>query len=520
MMATTAATATSPALRDYVGTIRRRFIYIATIFPPVLLLGVFIAYYIRPLYQSTATILLQPSSVTKDVIESTVATNADEQIEIAQSRVMTLDTLIELVRSYDPYPEDTRSSITQKAQRILGATSVEKVDPVTFKPTSDDSNAFSLHYTNPSRERAAAVASRLAQLFLTYHQRQRAQSARDTATFLQQQAQTVTRQISEVDAELATFKTKVGDALPELRDQNQAEIDQAEHNLDTLQQDILASEGKESELSVQLAQTSPNLITQSGDLTDIATVRAQLAEAEQRYTPQHPEVIRLKRALQQLMTQNHGASAAGAQQAKGISAGIVTGATNPQYVMTATELESTRRQVASLQKQAAHEQAKLEQYGQLLRRTPTAERAESDIMRRRQSLQAEYQEIEDKLQSAREAQSFEAEQRGDRFVMLQAPAVPARPSSPNRTGIIALSLLLGLGLSAMAVAMAESVDPHIRNLSDLPRANEIPLLAMIPFITNAHDQHRRRIIATALTMAYAFATLLVGIVVTAARHHQ
>ena len=378
------------------------------------------------------------------------------------------------MRDFDPYPDDTVSSVTRKAQRVLQDTSLEKVDAVTFKPTSDESNAFSLHYNNPDRDRSAAVAQRLAELFLTYDQRQRAQAAGEARVFLQQQAASVNHEIAAVDSELAKLKTSEGDALPELRDQNQGEIDRAEHEFDTLQQGILAAEDKEAQLTVQLAQMSPNLITQSGDLTDVATVRALLAEAEQRYTPEHPEVKRLKKALEQLMAQNGGKS----------TGDVAATANNPQYILTATELTSVRRELLSLRAQAAKQQDKVSSYEQLLRRTPTVERTESDILRRRQSLQNEYQQIQDRLQNAEAAQSFEIEQHGERFVMLRAPVAPRSPVYPNRVGLISIGLLLGLGFAAAAVAIAESADPNVRNIGDLPQWEGAPVLGTIPIMRN------------------------------------
>ena len=83
--------ATSAGLADYVGTIRRRLVYIASIAPPILFLFIFLAFWIKPQYQATATILRQLSSMTKDVIVSTVASGSEEQIEVIQGRVMVLE---------------------------------------------------------------------------------------------------------------------------------------------------------------------------------------------------------------------------------------------------------------------------------------------------------------------------------------------------------------------------------------------------------------------------------------------
>ncbi len=495
-----------PALGGYVEVVRRRSVYLLTIIPIAILMSIYLAFSIRPIYQATATILRETSSVQKDVIQTTVASDADQQIEIVQGRVMTADILQKLVGELDPYPTEKTLSVSQKAQRILEDTSLEKVDAVTLKPTVD-TNAFSLHYSNSDPERAAAVATRLAQLFLTYNQRTRSEAARETASFLATQSESISQQLRETDEKLANMKTLHGDALPELTQQNQASLDRTERDLDAIQQQIVTAEGRESLLSVQLSQMSPNLITQSGDLTDVATVRAQLAEAEQRYTPDHPEVKRLRHALETLMAQTPPSTN-----------GIVAGANNPQYLMAASELNSVRATLAGLRTQAAKYRDQMNQYEQLLRRTPLVEPEYVEIQRRRQSLQTEYQQIQDKLRNAESAETFETEQRGDRFSLLRAPLVPKSPVYPNRIGFIMLGLVVGCALAGVAVAIAESMGTAIRSPRDLPILDDTPLLASIPWIQNAKDRRRRRIMFASAFALYGFAILFVASTVVSALH--
>src|SRR5450631_1832161 len=424
------ATLQSSAVSDYWATLKRRSIYLFTILPSVVFICVLAAYGLPPEYQATASIMLQPSSVPKDIIESTVISYSDQLIEVVQGRVMTIESLQRIVQEIDPYPLKTQMSAPDKAQKILEDTQIERVDPVTLKPQAE-SNAFSLHYNNPNPALAVAIDTRLAQLFLTYNQRQRTEAAGEAAGFLKKQSDNVMQQMREVDAQLATLKRQFGDALPDSLARNEAMIQDTQRDLDSLQQRILTAQEKESELAMQLTQISPNLITQSGDLTDVATVRAKLTEAEQRYTPDHPEVKRLKRALETLMAQA-GTNAKGVAQT----------ANNPQYLMAETALKGARNTLQGLEQLAAARRVKLEQLRALVQMTPTAEHAVSEILRRRQALQNEYQQTQDKLQSANLEETFESQQGGERFTMLRAPSIPRSPVSPNRLGLILLGLVV------------------------------------------------------------------------------
>jgi succinoglycan biosynthesis transport protein ExoP len=500
------ATNPSAGISDYLGALRRRYIYLITILPAVIFLSVVAAFGIPPLYQSTATIMLELSSVPKDIIETTVISYADQQIEIVQSRVMTVQSLLHIVHDIDPYPNRKDWSANDKAQRILDNTSLERVDAVTLKPTQE-SNAFSLHYDNPDPKIAAAIDERLAQLFLTYNQLVRTLAAGEATGFLQKQSEGIAQQMREVDMRIAEVKRKYGEALPELLLRNQSAVEDYQRQLDALQQQILTAQEKESVLALQLSQQNPNLITESGDLTDLATVRAKLTEAEQRYTPDHPEVKRLRRALETLMAQNGGRG--GAKQT----------ANNPQYLLTEAQLRSARETLANLQAQSNATRAKLEQRRGLLQQTPAAEREVAEVLRRKEVLQNEYQHIQDRLQSANLAETFESQQGGERFALVRPPGVPRLPVYPNRVGLLMLGLILGAALAGIAVAVAESTDTNVRTAKDLTLPDGVVVLSSIPFIKNKWDRRRRAIMFSSFVAAYSVAFIVMAVMIVSARHH-
>ena len=499
-------TAAPSSVGDYFAALRRRYIYFATLLPLALFICVVAAFAIRPLYQATATIMLEPSSVPKDIIESTVITYSDQQVEIVQGRVLTPAGLAPVLKQVDPYPQEKKFSDAQKVLQIIENTSIERVDPVTLKPQAE-SNAFSLHYNNPDPEIAVAVTDRLAQLFLTYNQVRRSAAAGEATGFLQKQSEDLARQMREVDAQLAALKGKYGEATPEFMMRNETIIEDTQHQLDNLQQQILTAQEKESELSLQLSQMSPNLITQSGDLTDMATVRAKLTEAEQRYTADHPEVKRLKRALETLVAQSGGA------------AGSKVPPNNPQYLMTRTELKGARNSLASLHALDGSLRAKLARSRGLVQGTPAAEREFSAVLRRREVLQNEYQHTQDRLQSANLAESFESAQGGERFSMVHAPSVPKLPVYPNRIGLILLGLVFGSALAGVGAALAESGDKKVRTARDVVLPDGVPVLASIPFIKNTKDRRRRAIMLTSFAAAYGLAIFVAAAVIVSSRFH-
>jgi uncharacterized protein involved in exopolysaccharide biosynthesis len=238
----------------------------------------------------------------------------------------------------------------------------------------------------------------------------------------------------------------------------------------------------------------------------VATVRAKLTEAEQRYTPDHPEVKRLKHALETLMSQQSGAV-------------DPQNANNPQYQLTAAQLAGSRRELASLEALANNMRAKMARDRSLVGETPSAEREFSEVQRRRDALQNEYQHVQDRLQSANLAETFESAQGGERFTMIRAPSEPNSPVYPNRIGLILLGLVFGAALSGIAVALAESTDSTVRTTRDLVLPQSVLILASVPYIDNRRDRRRSAIMLTTFGVAYSLAIAVVLAVIVSAHHH-
>jgi succinoglycan biosynthesis transport protein ExoP len=457
------STAAPPSgLGDYVALLRRRWMIVATILPATVLIALLFAYGLSVLYRSTATLMLEQSSIQENLIAATVSSYADQQIEIVQGRVMDQATLEKLMTETDLYPARTDWTPADKAREILLHTQIERVDPVTLEPLKK-SNAFSIIYTNPNPALASKGALALANLFLTYHQNVRLDSAREATVVLTHQAESITQELQAVDQQISALKSRHGGTLPDSSERNEAARDRAERDLDALDRDLRAAQEKESLLAIQLAGLSPRMMTRSGDLTDLATVRAQLAEAQQKYTPDHPDVKRLQRALEALQTQGARDTAPGAIKAD-----------NPEYLRVAGQLDAAHRDVNGIRASAERVRAQMYNYSGLMRAAP------------------------------------ETEKRGERFAMVWPPLEPSSPSAPNRQGLILLGLVLGLAMAAIALAIAESADPSVRNIRDMGAAADWPVLGSVPPILTKADRYKQVRRVVVLGASYALGIALVA----------
>lgn len=489
-------------LGDYLDVLQRRRIYLLTVAPAALLIAIYVAYALPPQYRASATVLMEPSSIPAQLVKMATMEYADQQFELAQRRLMVPEQLERVVSEIDPYPDQPELSDRAKARKIAASTSIERVDPITLE-TLKTSNAFSIHYLNPDPELAAAIAQRIADLFLEYNRLTRGERASEAFEFISAQAKDVEQRIEETEARIAQFKTRYGDALPETQARNIAATERIDRELLAIETQIRNAEDRQALLNVQLGQISPTLTGTAGsNRAELAILRAQLADARARYTPDHPDVKRLRRQIESL---------AARVEAEGDSPAIVPD--NPEYLAVQSQLTAVQREIAALRATAARARAQISGYESRLSVAPAVEQEYSELTRVRDVLLAQYKEIQAKLREADVARSLEIVQMGGRFSQIRSPSVPASPFEPNRVGIILLGIVLGFGLAIGLAALAESSDPTVRGLRDLRELSSISTIAAVPVLVNEPDRRRQLVWWVSYVGVLLTVSILIGFTV-------
>jgi len=493
----------SRTLSDYGAILRRRWKLLVGIIPSTFLAAVFLAFVLPPLYMSSGTILLEPSSIPPELVKTTVISYADQQIELVQRTVMTAERLQRVVAKIDPYP-GVNLTVGEKAVKIAENTSIEKVDPITLKPLPV-SSAFSIYYLNPDPALAKAITREIAELFLQYNRETRTAQAKDAYAFLNVQSKQIEEHVHQLEQKVSEFKQRFGDALPDSRNRNELSLDRTQRDLDAAEAQVRVLEQQEQILSLQLNQINPMLVSSAVDsYTQLSTVRADLAAAQQKYTPDHPDVKRLTRALEALIALNKAGSGASPRP------------DNPEYLRVSSELNAVRRNLTAMRTSAGRARASMIDFENRLGASPTVERDYGRLTRDLELAQTEFAAVNGKLREAEVAETLESQAMGERYTLIREPNTPTSPSSPNRIGIILLGLLLG-GIVAAALAIGrEGSDPNIRGTRDVSTYGNLPLLGAIPTLLNHDDRRHGRLVLGAVAGAYSVAVIIVAIAMISA----
>lgn len=217
-----------------------------------------------------------------------------------------LMSLIERYNLYPDMRESKpREVLLQKMRGDIGLKmiSADVIDPRSGRP-EQATIAFAVSYQNRSPDLTLKVANELTTLYLNENLTSRAQMAEQTTAFFAEETAAQEKRIDELDKKLADYKEKHKDALPDLSQLNWQVSDRTELELHDAQNRIAALDSQEVLLRAQLAQLNPTsqVFSDNGQRVmgvddRLKALRSQLADYKARYAPDHPDVLSTEREI-------------------------------------------------------------------------------------------------------------------------------------------------------------------------------------------------------------------------------
>jgi uncharacterized protein involved in exopolysaccharide biosynthesis len=553
-------------LKDYLDTFRRRRSSILIISTMILAVSVAVAMLWPPTYRSTATILIEEQGIPADLVRSTITTYAWQRIQTISQRVMSRANLLEIVDKYKLYgnkrARETSEEIVQRMRTDmkLQPVSAEVIDPRTGRPTAA-TIAFTLSFDGENPAVTQKVVSELTTLYLNENIKSRTEKVAETYDFLTDEANKLNLQIAELETQLAVFKEKNINRLPELKDFNMRQMERTETELRDVQGEIRSLDERKVYLEAQLTQVQPSGPVFSSDghpvlnkAARLKSIKTEYAVATAKYSPEHPDVLKLKREMEGLEKQT-GTISSRQEQAKEVAqlrgelaaarekysaehpdvirlnrqimaleSGLeptpvlpeTTAAAenpdNPAYISLKSQLEGIEVGMRAALAKRELLKTKLYDYEKRIIQTPQAEREYLNIMRDYNNAQTKYREIKSKQMEAQVGQELEKGLKGERFTLIDPPQLPEEPFKPNRSAIIILGLLLSLGGGLGFAAVADSVDKSVRGVRGATELFNAPPLSVIPYLRNSEDLARvertRKIFIVAIAGSFVLVILL------------
>jgi succinoglycan biosynthesis transport protein ExoP len=530
-------------LQDYLAAFRRRRTLFILAGGVLLGLSLAVAVLGPATYKSRATILIEEQEIPSELVHSTITSYADQRIETIKQQVMSRTTLWKVVEQYNLYADLRRTNAAEEVvQRFVKDIAVEVISAdVVNKRTQHPTKAtiaFTVAYQSKSPDVAQKIANELTSLFLGQNLKSRERQAQEATSFLQEEAENLSKHIGEVDEKIAKFKHRASGALPELMPLNLQLMNQSDRELSDIDQQIRALEERKNYLEGELATIKPNtpIMSVTGErILDsserLRSLRAQYAGASANMSPDHPDIRKMKQEIEALEKDtgqppeveeaskqliDARASLATASERLGSEHPDVIQARrtiealerevqqlgsvpprkpmlrpeNPSYINLQAQLNSATSSLKSLQKTREAVKRRFQDYAARLEKTPEMEPDYHSLTRDRDTSGQKYQDIRSRLLEAKVSEGLEVQRKGERFSLIDPPRLPETPDKPNRPAIMILGFILALAGGIGSGAAAEALDNSIRTPEQLARLTQSFPLAVIPFMPNERDLSR------------------------------
>jgi uncharacterized protein involved in exopolysaccharide biosynthesis len=426
---------------------RRYYVLVCLV---ALLAAATIAAFVLPTtYRSTATLLVQSQDLPTTLVDAPTNGAIEQRIARIREQVLSRGDLIQLIEQNDLYPSERRSKPLSKIiEKMRHATTVGALSSDIGQQSNTQNNtvAIAMSFDYPDAVKAQTVLQSFVTKFLSMDNADVEDQANLTVRFLQDQANKLQAQISDVEGQLTSLKARNGAALA------------------SSGSPPLIDTGSFSAQITSLQNENRQLIAQSrrpAQRNDaLASAEAALAAAQAQYNDSHPDVIALKQRVAELRrtVQNSGDENTIQEQIAANNAAI-------HQLMDQRDATLARANAAMAGSA----------------RAPAIEEQAMQLENRATTLRNQYQQISENLLKAQNSARMASEQRAEHLSLVEPANLPDHPYSPNRPLLIGagaaagliLGLLLALGLELLNRPVRS---PHQIEDMGLPMIGVVPLL--------------------------------------------
>lgn len=502
---------------------KRRWIIIIP-FLVSMVVGLYLAITLPKVYRAQTLILVQPQRVPTEFIRSVVSSDIDERISTISQQIMSRTNLEKVIAQFKLFDDaDSRKMFLEDQIDNLRKRITVEISSDRKKGT----DAFSISFKGQNPDRVMRVTNTLASYFIDENLKVREAQAIGTSDFLQDELETMRQRLTDLEESLKTYRIQHMGALPEQLQTNLQVLSRLQEELnanqlrfrDARQQQIFI----EKQIAEEKSQASliPNGITQNpgqaappeSGAVRMERLSQQLKELQARYTDRHPDIIRLKKQMQELETQlvktdisksaetTETTSPAPTQQSKSST----TRSLERQLAVTLSEISKLEFEIPKIEE-------KIRAYQERVEQTPKIEQELLSLQRDYINIKASYDSLLTRKNEAEMAVNMEKKQKGEQFRIVDPARVPTKPIEPDMKKLFLLTVAAGLAVGGGLVFLLEFLNHSFKSSDQIETELGCKVLATIPTIETPKAMWRKRInLAFTIVSVVVALSLLTGL---------
>lgn len=510
-------------VEDYVDILRRHRSWILGPAFLGLVAGVVTAFLWPDSYLAKGMIRVVPPQVPSRLVQTNISEEMTARINTVYQNIISRPSLLNLIQTHNLYPDERKKlptdDVIEQMKQAIGMGLVESLSRGSGAFRQNVS-AFTVTFSYSDRRLAQKVCQEIITRFTDESIKSRTAMSEGTTTFLKDQYEVVKRELDDIDARIAAFKSRNIGELPEQEQMMfsrisamDASIQAAGGQISRAQQDKLQMESQLRDLREQaqslaqpVAETTAQGPVRNERLIevdrDIERAEATLTAMRESYKESHPDVQRVmgyiqtkKKLREQVLRETEAAHTDAAGKPKMVVSAANQARlreVNSAIVRVQAALQAKDVEIQDLERQINDTKARLRTAQSRLENSPGANQEYLQLIRDRVLSLARYEEMGKKMQDSSMATDLMTRGQGEMLEMLEQPVMPDEPYAPKRPLIISLGLVIGLGLGVALAGGREIRDSSLKNLKDVRAYTRLTVLGSIPLLENDFVLRRRR----------------------------
>ncbi|MBI3805572.1 MAG: hypothetical protein HY282_17625 [Nitrospirae bacterium] len=498
-------------LFNYLGMARRQKVWIILPLFAGIIISVVLILKLPKFYRSTTFILVEGQKVPEEYVKSAVSGSVEGRLSTIQQQIMSRSLLEKIIQKLGLYSDKSRTTTEEIINQMRS-----NIEVKTTVARNNNIDAFSLSYQGRDPVTVMNVTNELASLFIEENLKIREQLVEGTTEFLDNELKSLKETLERQEAQISGFKQVNMGELPQQMEANLRSLDRMQSDLMSTQLAKRAAQDRRMVLEKTLELTKQRVeeMVKRGEIDQetplpsglslpqmerapspmmlkLIQKKSDLANLQTEYKENYPDIIMLKREIQELEDQ-----VAQTELSEAASPGTESRdlPTNRAQTRPRLNFDVDRLHIAELQKQIQTvdvEMATLKDREQSLQKqihvfekrvenVPAREQELAILERDYENTKKNYQALLDKKLNAKISENLEKRQKGEQFRILDPANLPEKPYKPEPMKIGLAGIGLGLGIGLALAFFREKLDNSIKRAEEVERITSVRVLASIP----------------------------------------
>jgi polysaccharide chain length determinant protein (PEP-CTERM system associated) len=435
--------------------------------------GWVMAWYLPNVYQSETRVYVDPRTMLDSLLEGIAVDNADieqDLVDVARASLLT-QTNLEKVAIENDMLLDVRTEIDRQIVLEDLADDV-RLTSQRRQGTREGTQDLVISYRDIDAARSKAIVNSFLDIFVSSVLRGSREDVARSEVFLSARLAEYQAQLDDAEEVLKLFKTKHIAVIPGEGSSFYDELRSVSDKVAEARLDVREATQRRNELSSKFERMSSG--TSNSDANALRTadriqrLEANLSELLLQYTDDHPDVIATREQLAMLKRN------------------FVPPKLNNQSFGTQIAMAEFALALSNAEADLASAGARFEEYSErkqvldgLVSTIPAVEAEERKLSRDYNGLKKRYEEIFDRLETARLSREAGSSGNQVQFQIIEPPRTLPRPVEPNPPLLITLIFLGSWALGVAIPVMLDLIRPSVSSLKDIARITEFPVLGTV-----------------------------------------